>query len=42
MAAHGADDDDDDAAQEDRIIGVFYAAGNLGIAFYDEPNVPNG
>ena len=35
----GADDDGEETVEEDRILGLFYAAGNLGIAFYDEPNV---
>ncbi len=35
----GADDDGEETVEEDRILGVFYAGGNLGIAFYDEPNV---
>lgn len=35
----GVDDDGEETVQEDRILGLFFAAGNLGVAFYDEPNV---
>ncbi len=35
----GADDDGEETVEEDRVVCVFYGAGKLGVAYYDEPNV---
>ena len=35
----GVDDDGEETVEEDRILGLFFASGNLGVAYYDEPNV---